>query len=71
MRRVVKPFEAEGESGKHEVVVDPKVLFGLVEAMDFKLRDVVLRLGGDEKVVGGKDLELFSLVLIVVLRGHS
>lgn len=66
--REVEPFEAEWEGWEHEIVVDVEVLFGFVVDVDFELGEVVFGFGGDEEVVGGKNLEVFSFEVVVVLR---
>lgn len=35
--------------------------------VDFEVADVVLGFGGEEEVVGGEDLELFALFIVVLL----
>jgi hypothetical protein len=64
----IEPFEAEGKGGEHEVVVDVEGFVGLVVDVDFELGELVFGLGSDEHVVGGKNLELLSIKVVVVLR---
>lgn len=58
----VEPFDAEGDSGEHDVVVDVEVVRVVFVDVDFEVTDVVFGFGGDEEVVGGEDLELFALL---------
>ena len=64
---IVKPFQAEGETGQNEVVMSVEVFFGLVVDIDFELGYFILGFGNNEEVVGWEDFELFSLIILGIL----
>lgn len=64
----VEPFDAEGNGGEHDVVVNIEVVGAVFVDVDLEVADVVFGFGGDEKVVGGEDLELFALFVIFGLE---
>lgn len=67
----VEPFDAEGDGGEHDVVVDVEVVGGVFVDVDFEVADVVFGFGGDKEVIGGEDLELGALFVGVLLEGVS
>lgn len=60
----VEPFNAEGNCGQHDIVVNVEVIGAIFIDVDLEVADVIFRFGGDEEVVCGKDLELFALFVV-------
>ena len=65
--RIVEPFQTEGETGEHKVVVSVEVFFRFVVNIDFQLGYFILSFCDDEEIVGWKDFELLSFVILEVL----
>jgi len=51
-------------------MVDIEIFLRFVVDINLKLRNFIFSFGGDEKVVGGVNLEFFALIIICIFLHH-